>query len=80
MLQWFARERPVQAQQARDMLGWDNDGFYLDGTICISGQDRGSRLGVGRALTQNSAVSNKLKFPAFGRGWRQVWGVFRGFA
>ena len=40
VLRWFARSGLLDADDARDMLGWDNGGFSLDASVCIAGEDR----------------------------------------
>jgi hypothetical protein len=40
VLRWLARSGLLAADDARDMLGWDNGGFSLDASVGIAGQDR----------------------------------------
>ncbi len=40
VLRWFARSGLLAADDARDMLGWDNGGFSLDASARIAEHDR----------------------------------------
>lgn len=40
VLHWFARSGLLDADDARDMLAWDNGGFSLDASARIAGHDR----------------------------------------
>jgi hypothetical protein len=40
VLRWFARTGRLDAEDARDRLGWDNGGFSLDAAVRIGGRDR----------------------------------------
>ena len=40
VLRWFARRGLLDADDAHDMLGWDNAGFSLDASVRIAGHDR----------------------------------------
>jgi hypothetical protein len=40
VLRWFARSGLLDADDARDMLAWDNGGFSLDASVRIAGPDR----------------------------------------
>ncbi len=40
VLRWFARRGLLDAEDAREMLGWDNPGFSLDASVRIAGNDR----------------------------------------
>jgi len=39
-LRWFARSGLLEADDARDMLGWEKGGFSLDAAVRIGGRDR----------------------------------------
>jgi len=40
VLRWFARSGLLNADDARDMLAWDNGGFSLDASVRIGENDR----------------------------------------
>ena len=40
MPRWFARTGLLNADDARDMLTWDDTGFSLDPAVRITGHDR----------------------------------------
>ena len=40
VLRWFAHSDLLDADNARNMLGWDNAGFSLDGAMRVGGRER----------------------------------------
>jgi hypothetical protein len=40
VLRWFARSGRLEAEDARNRLGWDKGGFSLDASVRIAGRDR----------------------------------------